>query len=140
KPLLDVSQIEAIDAFRERQYEALQSVDRWVGRLVDELTATGRLSNTLIVFTTDNGMMYGEHRIPAVKNVAYEEAIRSPFVARWDGVIPAGTTDPHIAVNIDLAPTFAAVSGAVPTNPVDGVSLMPVLTGTVDDSWRHDFL
>ncbi len=141
KPLLDVNQVAHVDAFRERQYEALQDVDRWVGRIVDELSATGRLSNTLIVFTTDNGLMYGEHRIPTVKNVAYEEAIRSPFIARWDGVIPPGTTDSHFAVNIDIAPTFAQVAGAQPTNQVDGTSLMPVLTQAVDDgSWRHDFL
>jgi N-acetylglucosamine-6-sulfatase len=141
KPLLDVDQVAHVDTFRERQYEALQDVDRWVGKIVDELEATGRLENTLIVFSTDNGLMYGEHRIPTVKNVPYEEAIRSPFVARWDGVIPPGTIDGHFGMNIDLAPTFAEIAGATPTNQVDGVSLMPVLTGTVsDDSWRHDFL
>ena len=141
KPLLDVDDVTHVDVFRERQYEALQDVDRWVGRIVDELQATGRLDNTLIIYSTDNGIMYGEHRIPTVKNVAYEEAIRSPFIARWDGVIPPGTTDGHLALNIDMAPTIADVAGAIPTNQVDGVSLMPLLTGTVDDAaWRHDFL
>ena len=97
--------------------------------MLDELAATGRLSNTLIVYTTDNGIMLGEHRFSMTKNLPYEEAIRSPFVARWDGVIPAGRTDPRFALNIDLAPTFAAAAGAAPTNQVDGSDLLPLLTG-----------
>ena len=43
------------------------------------------MSDTLLVYTTENGIMYGEHRLSMIKNVPYEEAIRSPFVARWDG-------------------------------------------------------
>ncbi len=139
RPISD-SKVTKNDLFLQHQYEALQDVDRQVGRMLDELSATGRLSDTLIVYTTDNGIMLGEHRFSMTKNLPYEESIRSPFVARWDGVIPAGLTDPRIALNIDLAPTFAAAAGATPTNQVDGSDLMPVLTGAPDASWRHDFL
>ena len=83
KRSLDQHDVEKIDRFREAQYESLRDVDRWVGDIVDELDRTGRLHDTLIVFSSDNGMMYGEHRIDRQKNVAYEESIRAPLIARW---------------------------------------------------------
>jgi arylsulfatase A-like enzyme len=94
----------------------------------------------LIVYTSDNGIMLGEHRIALQKNVGYEEAIRSPFIARWDGVIPAGGTDDHLVGNVDLAPTFAEVAGIMPPYRPDGVSLVPILNGSVVGEWRHAFL
>ena len=139
-PLMSDAVIQKTDHFRELQYESLLSVDRSIGDILDELEATGRLSNTLVVFTSDNGMMWGEHRLAIMKNVPYEEAIRGPFVARWDGVIPAGTTDDRLAVNVDLAPTFAEVASATIPYKVDGTSLMPLLTGAPSDGWRHGLL
>ena len=84
KRSLDQHDVEKIDRFREAQYESLRDVDRWVGAIVDELDRTGRLHDTLIIFSSDNGMMYGEHRIDRQKNVAYEESIRAPLLARWE--------------------------------------------------------
>ena len=127
------------DDFRERQYESLQAVDRWIGQIIGALTPD-QLANTLVIFTSDNGMMWGEHRLAKMKNVLYDEAIRGPFVARWDGVIPAGTTDDHLIGNIDLAATFADVAGATIPYQVDGVSLMPLLTGSPPADWRHAYL
>ena len=66
-----------IERFRRDQYRALLAVDRAVSEIVDALTDTGRLSNTLIVFTSDNGMLWGEHRWSS-KVVPYEESIRVP--------------------------------------------------------------
>ncbi len=132
---------DSTDLFREHQYESLQAVDRWIGEIIDALRQSGRLSNTLIMFSSDNGMMWGEHRLAQMKNLPYEEAIRSPFIARWDGVIPAGAADGgHLAVNIDIAPTLADVAGVSPPYQVEGVSLLRLLKGTSPDPWRHAFL
>ncbi len=140
RELLDAERIAKTDLFREHQYESLQSVDRWIGAIVDSLERTGRLSNTLIIFSSDNGMMYAEHRFAQLKNVAYEESTRSPFIARWDGMIPPASIDNHLAVNVDIAPSLARAAGVRPDYAVDGASLLPILGGDYDGVWRHAFL
>ena len=104
----------SIEAFRRDQYRALRSVDRAVSDILDALTDTGRLSNAVIVFTSDNGMMWGEHGWSS-KVVPYEESIRVPLVIRADAMIASPHRDDHLVLNIDLAPTFADVAGAQST-------------------------
>jgi arylsulfatase A-like enzyme len=126
-----------IAKFRLDQYRTLLGVDRAVKKILDALTASGRLSNTMIVFMSDNGYLWGEHRWYA-KQVPYEEGIRVPFVVRYDAMIDTPRTDGHLVANIDLAPTFAALAGVGAPN-VDGRNLLPLLTST-DPPWRSDFL
>src|SRR5205814_2071584 len=126
-----------VDAYRRGQYQALLAVDRAVRGIVDALRDTGRLDDTMIVFASDNGLAWGEHRWQR-KQVPYEESIRVPLVIRYPPLTPDAVTVPQPALNIDLAPTFAAVAG-VPTPHVDGRSLLPLLRGTATP-WRHDFL
>jgi N-acetylglucosamine-6-sulfatase len=118
----------AIDGMRARWLHAAQTllaVDDAVATITKALAETGRLHDTLIVFTSDNGLSYGEHRLMGKLN-PYEESIRVPMVVRWDGHVPAGSVSMHLAANVDLAPTFAAVAGA--THPsLEGVSLVPLL-------------
>jgi arylsulfatase A-like enzyme len=127
----------SIERFRRDQYRALRSVDRAVSEILDALTETGRLTNTLIVFTSDNGMLWGEHRW-ASKVVPYEESIRVPFVIRDDAVIASPRVDDRLVLNIDLASTFADVAG-LPEPDVEGRSLVPLLTSS-RALWRRDFL
>jgi len=135
---LSPDQVAAIDAFRLNQYRSLLGLDRAVGRILDALEQTGRLDDTLILFTSDNGILHGEHRW-AKKEAPYEEAIRVPLVMRWDAAgWAAGSRMPGtFALNIDLAPTIAEAAGA-PHPSTDGRSLLPVLSGGA--SWRSDFL
>ena len=127
----------SIEAFRRDQYRALRSVDRAVSDILDALTDTGRLSNAVIVFTSDNGMMWGEHGWSS-KVVPYEESIRVPLVIRADGMIASPHRDDHLVLNIDLAPTFADVSGAAAPR-MEGMSVVPLLAST-RAAWRSDFL
>lgn len=119
------------------QLISLQDVDRAVGRLVEALRATGRLDDALVVFTSDNGIMTGEHRWTH-KLVAYEDSIRVPLVIRFGQDTWDGWTDARPVLNIDLAPTFVAV-GARTAMPADGRSLVPVLERT-GGGWRQRFL
>jgi arylsulfatase A-like enzyme len=136
-PRLTKAQIRQEDAFRRRQYATLLSADRSVGALLRALKATGRLSNTLVVFTSDNGLAWGEHRWTK-KEVPYEESIRVPLVVRYDRMIAGPRVDHHLVVNVDLAPTIAQVTGA--GRPADdGRSLVPLLRSP-KAPWRHDFL
>jgi N-acetylglucosamine-6-sulfatase len=136
--LLDEAHQKLNDNRRKNVYRTLLSVDDAVNTLVTALTDTGRLANTMIVFTSDNGDMLGEHRWTN-KQAAYEESIRVPLVIRYDPVITSARTDTHFVLNIDFAPTFAQVAG-VPQTGLDGVSLVPLLTLPGPQNWRSDFL
>lgn len=117
--------------------ESLGAVDDAVGRIVDALATTHELGNTMIVYSSDNGILFGEHRW-ANKIVPYEESIRVPLVIRYDPLTDPNLTDDHLVVNIDFAPTFAALAGA-DHPPTDGRDLTPLL-GSSDAAWRRAFL
>ena len=136
-PLMSSAREAAIDAFRRRQLQSLVEVDRSVGRIVQALADTHRLRNTMIVFTSDNGIAEGEHRWAGKKD-AYEESIRVPMVIRYDPMGTAQRSDTHLVLNIDLAPTFAALAGVGAPN-ADGRSLLPLIDRS-STSWRSDFL
>jgi N-acetylglucosamine-6-sulfatase len=108
-----------------------------VNRVLDALADTGRLANTLIVFGSDNGYSWGEHRW-RYKVAPYEEDIRVPLVIRWDPYTAVPRTEQHLALNIDVAPTLAAAAGVQATG-VDGRSLLPIVDGTTSN-WRAKFL
>jgi N-acetylglucosamine-6-sulfatase len=126
-----------VEAFRTRQYRSLLGVDRMVGSIVDALRRTGRLADTLIAFTSDQGLGWGEHRWFERKEVPYEESIRIPFVIRFDR-LAVPHTDRHLVLNVDLAPTVAALA-RVSAPGAEGRSLVPLLAGH-SMRWRHDFL
>lgn len=134
---LDAVKGAQIDEFRRSQLASLMGVDRAVGTIVDTLEETDRLANTMIVFTSDNGMLWGEHRW-GTKLVPYEESIHMPFVVRFDAMIPSPRTDDRLVLNIDLAPTFADLAN-VSTRREDGMSLVPLFGGEATP-WRTDFL
>jgi N-acetylglucosamine-6-sulfatase len=126
------------DAFVQNEYRSLLAVDDAVGNIIQALRDTGRLEDTLIVFTSDNGLELGEHRWKA-KKVPYEESIRVPIIARYDALMHGtASTDPRLVLNVDFAPTFAAAGGATATG-AEGMSMMPLLDGSAS-SWRSDFL
>ncbi|GAA4192780.1 sulfatase [Streptosporangium oxazolinicum] len=109
--------------------ESLLAVDDAVADIVAALQASGELANTLIVFTSDNGWMQGEHRIQSGKTVPYEESIRVPLIIRGPG-LPAGKHVSTIAANIDLAPTILDAADATAGVTVDGRSLLPIAVDT----------
>jgi N-acetylglucosamine-6-sulfatase len=109
------------------QVATLQAVDEMVVRVVDALEQTGRLDDTLIVFTSDNGIAFGEHGW-TYKLTPYEESIRVPLVMRYDPLTDGASTD-ALAANVDIAPTIAALTGA-PSPGAEGRSLLPILEGT----------
>jgi N-acetylglucosamine-6-sulfatase len=110
------------EAYRQR-LASLLAVDEGVARIVAELRATGRLADTVLIFTSDNGFMTGQHRVPSGKILAYEPSIRVPLLMRGPG-IPAGVREHRLVWNGDLAPTILDVAGAQAPFPLDGRSLL----------------
>jgi N-acetylglucosamine-6-sulfatase len=141
-PRLSRETIKKIDVFHQRQYRSLLAVDDAVKRIVEALRATGRLSNTMIVFTSDNGISLGEHRWVDKKLKPYEESIHVPVAVRYDPLTLNAPNLPELALNIDLAPTFASLAGT--TMPgAEGLSLLPILDGSMlgdPSAWRRSFL
>src|SRR5215211_7656647 len=126
-----------IDDYYRQRLKSMLAVDEMVGALLEELEAAGELDNTYIFFTSDNGWFQGEHRIQSTKNRPYEESARVPLFVRGPG-IPAGTNTDKLALNTDLAPTFAELAGA--SFAADGRSLAPLLRGEEPASWRSSVL
>lgn len=121
---------EAQKKWRQR-LRALQSVDGLVAKLHRALSETGQLSNTYIVFASDNGYMLWRHRVYS-KGAPYRESMGVPFLVRGPGV-QAGRVDTSLVANIDLAPTIAEWTGSrIPK--VDGHSFAPLFT---DASYTH---
>lgn len=127
-----------LDRFRLRQARALVALDRTVGWIVNALADTGRLATTMIVFTSDNGMMWGEHRLSG-KGYAFDESIHVPLVVRYDPLTSGARTDDRLVSNADLAPTIADLAG-VGLPGAEGMSLVPLLEGTPDVRWREAVL
>ena len=135
-PPLPTSEIHEIAGIREHMLESLQAVDREVAFLVRALRRAGRLNHTVIALTSDNGFLWGEHRLLS-KVWPYEESTKVPLVVRvpW---LTRPRTDSHLVLNIDLAPTLAQLGGVKPGLPEDGRSLLPLLEGR-RMPWRSAF-
>lgn len=102
---------------------AVKAVDDGIKKLINTLQATHQWDNTLIVFTSDNGWLQGEHRVPGDKYLPYEESIRVPFIIKGPG-ISKGKTINTLVSNIDFAPTLVEAAKARAGRTQDGVSLL----------------
>jgi N-acetylglucosamine-6-sulfatase len=119
--------------------EMLVAVDESLGRILATLEALGKLEDTVVVLTSDNGYFYGEHGLSEERRLAYEESIRLPLLIRYPPLVRAGVTPHELALVIDLAPTLLEVAGLPPMPATQGRSLVPVFKGTSRD-WRTSFL
>ena len=115
------------DAITERmheRWEALLAVDRGVKRIVDQLRGSGELDDTYVIFTSDNGYMQGEHRIPEGKMLPYDASTHLPLMIRGPG-IPRGRRTKALVGDVDLAPTILEATPARSTRALDGRSALP---------------
>ncbi len=135
------AQIRQADSFERGRLRTTRGVEDLLEQVLVALAASGKLENTFVFFTSDNGLLMGEHRAVGRKNNHYEESIHVPLVVRGPGV-PAGRTLPHPVLNIDFAPTFAELARIAIPDSVDGRSLAPLLRADPPglDRWRSDFL
>lgn len=111
-----------LDHDHRRRLQSLLAVDDMVGRIVESLRSTGQLDNTLIFFTSDNGMLEGDHRIN-FKEHPYERSIRVPLIVRGPGV-QRGKTEQRFVTTVDLTATVLAAAQAKPGIAIDGRSFL----------------
>jgi arylsulfatase A-like enzyme len=125
---------------RREQYESLLAADEQIGLVLDELQELGIDQDTLILVISDNGLGWGEHQLWGEKGCPYEECQRVPFMVRYPRRVAPGRRVAGSALNIDIAPTFAAVGDASVPLAVDGRDLSGWLVGPPPVSWRPDYL
>jgi N-acetylglucosamine-6-sulfatase len=137
--LLQPSEIADIDQKFRRRAQAVQAVDRMISEIEAELAARGLARNTYIVFSSDNGLHMGEHRLRPGKLTAFDSDIKVPLIVTGPGV-PAGRTVSQMTENIDLCPSFEELAGAAVPESVDGHSLVTLLHGGQAPDWRKEIL
>ncbi|HEY2717440.1 MAG TPA: sulfatase [Solirubrobacterales bacterium] len=123
-PYLTPTEIHTYRVYYQKGLEALRSVDEGVHAIVQTLGALHRLRNTYILFTSDNGFFYGEHRLTGGKFLAYEPSTHLPLLIRGPGIKP-NTSTGELASVTDIAPTILELAGVTPDKSIDGRSLVP---------------
>lgn len=123
----------------------VEHVDRRIGDLLQTLTDLGIEDNTLVIFTSDNGGMRAAINQPlsGFKQQMLEGGIRVPSMIKWPAKIPAGKTSGQAGISMDFTRTILAAAGAEKHIPkgreLDGVDLMPLLTGETEETVRSLF-
>jgi arylsulfatase len=123
--------------------DVVQEIDWSTGQVLQALRATGVDNNTLVIFTSDHGPWYqgSPGGLRGRKGETFEGGTRVPFLARFPGYIPAGTTSHAVVSTLDILPTVASLTGSAPPPlPLDGIDLNQVLTGRTKDVSRDAFL
>lgn len=130
-----------LTGYLRNYYATLSAVDDSLGRILAYLRDSGLDKNTLLVFYSDNGYMIGDHGLTD-KRAAYEGSVRVPMLVYAPGLVPAGATNPALVRNLDLAPTFLALAQVPKPPQFEGVSLLPLMTGTTTArNWKApDFI
>lgn len=131
------------DALRKWAYQlyikdylrCIQSVDDNVGRLLDYLDAEGLATNTVVIYTSDQGFYLGDHGW-FDKRLMYEEALRMPFLMRYPAGIKAGSVNRDIVLNIDFAETFLDYAGLKAPADMQGRSFRANVEGHTPKDWR----
>lgn len=127
--LSDTEKREAIYQKYLKDYlRCIKSIDISVGNLYDKLEAMGELDNTIIIYTSDQGMFMGEHNFYD-KRLSLDEALRMPFIVRYPEEISAGTKVDDIVNNIDFANTFCDYADITAPVEMQGISFRPLLKG-----------
>ena len=122
-------------------YASLSYVDAQVGRVLDELDSLGLDDNTIVILWGDHGYHLGDHGT-WTKHTNYEQANRIPLLVRAPGVTKPGMTSRALVENVDIYPTLCALTGLpLPSGPqpIDGLSLVPVLRGSADGVRDHAY-
>ncbi|MGM0573401.1 MAG: sulfatase/phosphatase domain-containing protein [Bacteroidota bacterium] len=130
---------ETREDFEKNFLRCVMSLDRSVGKIMETLREFNLDENTIVIFLSDNGYIWGERGLGG-KWLHYEESIRVPIIIRWPGMQEKfkGKILDQLALNLDIAPTIVDMAGIKPPDAMDGKSLLPLLNRPEKD-FREDF-
>ncbi len=112
------------------------AIDENVGRVLDYLEESGLAENTIVIYTSDQGMFLGEHSYYD-KRWMYDESLKMPFLIRYPGEIEPGTLCEDMVTNLDFAELFLDYAGVEVPEDMQGRSFRKNLTGETPDDWRE---
>ena len=121
--------------YMRRYLQCVHSIDENMGRVLRYLDEQGLASDTVVVYTSDQGFFLGEHGLYD-KRFMYEPAFRIPLLVRWPAEIRPGTVSDHLVQNLDFAPTLLEAAGVEIPNDMQGRSLLGIAKGEAPDDWR----
>lgn len=117
----------------------ITAIDRELGRLLRRLDELTLAENTIVIYTSDHGSMFGEHG-KSSKRHPEEESVRVPFRARWPGRVPAGSIPGQLVGTIDIFPTLCGLAGLPAPVTCGGTSFAPALLGQPMASPESQFI
>ena len=140
KPLTDPEQVSGVDS-TDAYTDAVRNMDTQLGRLRAELDTLGVRTNTMLWFCSDNGPENGVGQsggLRARKRSLHEGGVRVPGILEWPATVTAARTTDYPCVTSDYYPTILDALQLAVTNqkPIDGISLMPVITNITDTLTR----
>ena len=118
---------DSVQSLVRRYHECIMSIDENVGRLTDALRKSGQLENTVVIFTSDQGLAMGHHGHVKKKNAPYDATLHSPLIFRYPKQFPAGAVCDEPVCGPDLVQTMHELCGIKPRKTMDGESLVPLL-------------
>ncbi len=116
----------------------IKGVDDSVGRLLKYLDDTGLATNTIVIYSSDQGFFLGEHGW-FDKRWIFQESARTPLLIRWPTTIKPGGVNTDLVSPMDLAETFLQAANVPVPDRMQGRSLLPILSGTTPGDWRKAF-
>jgi len=134
-PPLSDDDMASIDRDFRRRAQSMLAVDKMIADIQAAVAAIGQEKNTYFVFSSDNSLHMGEHRLMPGKETAFDTDIHVPLVVTGPSIAPGRILD-EVVENIDLSPTFAELAGAAIPDTSDGRSLIPLLRGEPVTNWR----
>ena len=110
-------------------YGMVSCMDKYIGAILDKLDELGLADNTLVLFSTDHGHLFGQHGMVAKGAFHYDDLIRVPYIVRYPGRVPAGKRSDALQSLVDLSPSFLSTLGIAAPRAWTGLDQTPVWSG-----------
>ncbi|TNJ42188.1 sulfatase [Tamlana fucoidanivorans] len=121
--------------YLKKYLRCVKGIDDNIGKFIQYLKDNNLYDNTIIIYSSDQGMMLGEHDM-VDKRWMYEESMKMPFIIKYNKLIKAGSRNETIINNTDYAPTIIDLAGGHVPDYMQGKSIKPLLENEQPDNWR----
>ena len=118
-------------------YGMISLMDKYIGQILERLDALDLAEDTLVVFASDHGHLFGQHGMVAKGAFHYEDLLRVPFIVRMPGRVPSGQRSEALQSLVDLAPSFLSAAGLAIPRTMTGVDQSDVWFGKKEGVRDH---